>query len=420
MVDPSKRCSLQFWKRAMDGITLAPIFFFAAAVTYFFAGGVRNLSGQSRTWLPRRSRSVLALVAISTLILPGLTIPLEAQGPDSIADVAERVVDAVVGISTSPRVQPRNNAQERPPSTNNDELFQDFFDRRGRQSRSNQGSASPTRLINSLGAGFIVDAQGIVVTNNNVVADAGEITVILNGGTTIKAEVIGVDKKLDLAVLKINTDRKLKAVKFGDSDKLRSGDWVIAIGSPFGLGGTVTAGIISAQHRDINSGPYDNFLQTDAALNPGNAGGPLFNLDGQVVGILTAITSPSGGSVGIGFAVPSNTALATIDQLKQFGTARRGWLGVRMQDVTDEVAERLGMKPARGALVVGVDENGPAKPGGIEPDDVIVKFDGKEIKQMRDLPRAVAETPVGKQVIVFIIRKGKEETKIVTIGRLDN
>ena len=195
---------------------------------------------------------------------------------------------------------------------------------------------------------------------------------------------------------------------------------MFTIGSPFGLGGSVTAGIISAQHRDINSGPYDNYLQTDAALNPGNAGGPLFNLDGQVVGIITAITSPSGGSVGVGFAVPSNTALATIDQLKQFGTTLRGWLGVRMQDVTDEVAARLGMRPARGALVVSVDENGPAKPAGIEPDDVIVKFDGKEIKQMRDLPRAVAETPVGKQVIVLIIRKGKEEIKTVTIGRLND
>src|SRR5262249_4452632 len=318
------------------------------------------------------------------------------------------------------RVESRNDAQERPPSINNDDLFRDFFEQRGQRGRNNQRSGASTRPVSSVGSGFIVDAQGIVVTNNSVVADAGEITVILNGGSTIKAELIGTDKKLDLAVLKINTDRKLKAVKFGDSDKLRSGEWVVAIGSPFGLAGTVTAGIISAQHREINSGPYENYLQTDAALNPCNAGGPLFNLDGQVVGIITAITPPSGGSVGIGFAVPSNTALAAVDQLKQFGTALRGWLGVRMQDVTDDVAERLGMKPARGALVVGVDENGPAKPGGIEPDDVIVKFDGKEIKQMRDLPRAVAETPPGKQIIVFIIRKGKEETKIVTIGRLED
>jgi len=342
---------------------------------------------------------------------------LEALGPDSIADVAEQVVDAVVGISTSRRFESGNNVQERPPSSNNDEIFRDFFDRRGQRGRNTQGGGAPTRPV---GSGFIVDAQGIVVTSNSVIADADEITVILNGGSTIKAELMGADRKLDLALLKINTDRKLKAVKFGDSDKLRSGDWVIAIGNPFSLGGSVTAGIISAQHRDINSGPYDNYLQTDAALNPGNAGAPLFNLDGEVVGIITAITSPSGGSVGIGFGVPSNTALATIDQLKQFGATRRGWLGVSMQDVTDEVAERLGMKPTRGALVVGVDAKGPAKPAGIEPGDVIVKFDGKEIKQMRDLPRAVAETPAGKQVIVLIIRKGKEETKTVTIGRLDD
>src|SRR5262245_53175976 len=408
------------WKRAMRGPILAAICFPAAVVVgYLFTSG-RNGFGQLSTWLHRRSRPALATVPTAALMLSAFTISLQALGPDSIADVAEQVVDAVVGISTSPRVQSRNNTQERPPSIDNDELFRDFFDRRGRQSRSNQGSASPTRLINSLGAGIIVDAQGIVVTNNNVVADAGEITVILNGGTTIKAEVIGADKKLDLAVLKINTDRKLKAVKFGDSDMLRSGDWVIAIGSPFGLGGTVTAGIISAQHRDINSAPYDDYLQTDAALNPGNAGGPLFNLDGQVVGIITAITSPSGGSVGVGFAVPSNTALATIDQLKQFGATRRGWLGVRMQDVSNEVAESLGMKPARGALVVGVDEKGPAKSAGIEAGDVIVKFDGKEIKQMRDLPPAVAETPAGKEVIVLIIRKGKEETRTVTIGRLED
>ena len=405
----------------MDGMSLALIFSVAAVITaYLLAGGVRNIAGQSSTWLPRPPRSMLAVVATGALMLPALTIPLVALGPDSIADVAEQVVDAVVGISTSPRVRSRDNAQEGPPSTDNDELFRDFFDRRGRQGRNNQGSEASTRLVNSLGSGFIIDAQGIVVTNNSVIADAGEITVILNRGSTIKAELIGADKKLDLALLKINTDRKLKVVKFGDSDKLRSGEWVIAIGNPFGFGGSVTAGIISAQHRDINSGPYDNYLQTDAALNPGNAGGPLFNLEGEVIGIITAITSPSGGSVGIGFAVPSNTALPTIDQLKQFGATRRGWLGVSMQDVTDEVAERLGMKPARGALVVGVDEKGPAKPAGIELGDVIVKFDGKEIKQMRDLPRAVAETPAGKQVTVLIIRKGKEETKTVTIGRLDD
>ena len=400
----------------MRGSILAAIFFPAAVVGGYLFTSSRNGFGQLSTWLHRRSRPALATVPTAALMLSAFTISLQALGPDNIADVAERVVDAVVGISTSPRVQSRNNAQERPSSTDNDELFRDFFDRRGRQGRNNQRSNAPTRL----GSGFIVDQQGILVTTNNIIADAGEISVILSGGLTIKAELIGADKKLDLALLKINTDRKLKTVKFGDSDKLRSGEWVVAIGNPFGLGGTVTAGIISAQHRDINSGPYDDYLQTDAALNSGNAGGPLFNLEGQVVGITTAISSPTGGSVGIGFAVPSNAALTTIDQLKQFGEARRGWLGVTMQDVTDEIAGSLGMKPARGALVVSVAEKGPAKPAGIEPGDVIVKFDGKEIKQMRDLPRAVAETPAGKQVILLIIRKGKEVSKTVTIGRLND
>ena len=199
-------------------------------------------------------------------------------------------------------------------------------------------------------------------------------------------------------MLQVKTDKPLKAVKFGDSDKLRLGEWVIAIGNPFSLGGTVTAGIVSARNRDINSGPYDNYIQTDAAINRGNSGGPLFNMDGEVIGINTAIISPSGGSIGIGFAVPSKTALAVIDQLQQFGETRRGWLGVRIQQVTDEIAESLSIKPARGALVAGVDDKGPAKPAGIEAGDVIVKFDGKDIKEMRDLPRIVADTPVGKEV----------------------
>ncbi len=209
-------------------------------------------------------------------------------------------------------------------------------------------------------------------------------------------------------------------MKFGDSDKLRLGEWVIAIGNPFSLGGSVTAGIVSARNRDINSGPYDNYIQTDAAINRGNSGGPLFNLDGEVIGVNTAIISPSGGSIGIGFAVPSKTVVAVIDQLRQFGETRRGWLGVRIQQVTDEIAESLGIKPTRGALIAGVDDKGPAKPAGIEPGDVIVKFDGKDIKEMRDLPRIVADTAVGKDVEVIVIRKGKEEKKTVTLGRLED
>src|SRR5207344_152741 len=218
----------------------------------------------------------------------------------------------------------------------------------------------------------------------------------------------------DLALLKVTPTKPLKAVKFGDSEKLRLGEWVIAIGNPFGLGGSVTAGIVSARNRDINSGPYDSYIQTDASINRGNSGGPLFNMNGEVIGINTAIYSPSGGSIGIGFAVPSKNAVAVVDQLRQFGEMRRGWLGVRIQQVTEEIAESLNIKPARGALVAGVDDKGPAKPAGIEPGDVVVKFDGKEVKDPKDLSRVVADTAVGKEVDVVVIRKGKEESRKVT------
>jgi len=366
-------------------------------------------------------RPALAAGVFSALVLPALTVASLAAGPDSIADVAEQVIDAVVNIATSQNVA-RNNAQTPPQQPNDpqtDELFRDFFNRRGGQ---NENPQNTPRRQNSLGSGFIIDPSGIVVTNNHVIADGDEITVILNDGTRLKAELIGTDKKVDLALLRVKSDKPLKAVKFGDSDKLRLGEWVVAIGNPFSLGGSVTAGIVSARNRDINSGPYDNYIQTDAAINRGNSGGPLFNLDGEVIGINTAIISPGsgGGSVGIGFAVPSKAAVAVIDQLKQFGETRRGWLGVRIQQVTDEVAESLGIKPPRGALVAGVDEKGPDKPAGIEAGDVIIKFDGKDIKDIRDLPRVVADTPVGKDVAVLINRKGKEETKTVKLGRLED
>ncbi|HKH02217.1 MAG TPA: Do family serine endopeptidase, partial [Bradyrhizobium sp.] len=276
------------------------------------------------------------------------------------------------------------------------------------------------RKTNSLGSGFIVDASGIVVTNNHVIADADEINVIMNDGSKFKAELVGVDKKTDLAVLRFKPTKPLVAVKFGDSDKLRLGEWVIAIGNPFSLGGTVTAGIVSARNRDISSGPYDNYIQTDASINRGNSGGPLFNLEGEVIGVNTLIISPSGGSIGIGFAVPSKTVVGVVDQLRQFGELRRGWLGVRIQQVTDEIAESLNIKPARGALIAGVEDKGPAKPAGIEPGDVVVKFDGKDIKEPKDLSRVVADTTVGKDVEVVIIRKGTEETKKVTLGRLED
>src|SRR6186997_368666 len=315
----------------------------------------------------------LAAVAAAVLALPTLATPGFARGPENIADVAEKVIDAVVNISTSQKVEARgsgNNQQavpQLPPGSPFEEFFEEFFKNRRGQGGENQTPNRSPRRVNSLGSGFIIDAAGVVVTNNHVISEADEITVILTDGTRLKAEVIGRDTKTDLAVLRVKPTKPLKAVKFGDSDKLRLGEWVIAIGNPFSLGGSVTAGIVSARNRDINSGPYDNYIQTDAAINRGNSGGPLFNLNGEVIGVNTAIISPSGGSIGIGFAVPAKTAVPVVDQLKQFGETRRGWLGVRIQVVTDEIAESLAIKPPRGALVAGVDDKGPAKPAGIEP-----------------------------------------------------
>ena len=369
--------------------------------------------GKHMTAFGRLSMAIFATAAIVW------SAPAAARGPDNISDVAEAVIDAVVNISTRQTVDLSSNTMPQlPPGSPFEEFFEEFFKNR----RGPNGAPGQTpRRVNSLGSGFILDASGLVVTNNHVIADADEITVILNDSTNLKAEIVGRDNKTDLALLRVQPNGKtLKAVKFGDSDKLRLGEWVIAIGNPFSLGGTVTAGIVSARNRDINSGPYDNYIQTDAAINRGNSGGPLFNLNGEVIGVNTAIISPSGGSIGIGFAVPSKTVVGVIDQLRQFKEVRRGWLGVRIQQVTDEIADSLSIKPPRGALIAGVDEKGPAKPAGIEPGDVIVKFDGQDIKEMRDLPKIVAETTVGKDVEVLVIRKGKEEKKTVKLGRLED
>jgi serine protease Do len=361
-----------------------------------------------------RHDAAIAAIAMAIIILPAR--PAAARGPENIADVAEQVINAVVNVSTSQRVDARiGNLPDLPPGSPMEKFFDDFF--KHHHGDNNDGDSEPRR-VNSLGSGFIIDPSGVVVTNNHVIADADEISVILNDGTKLKAELVGKDAKSDLAVLRVHTDRPLRAVKFGDSDKLRLGEWVIAIGNPFSLGGSVTAGIVSARNRDINSGPYDNYIQTDAAINRGNSGGPLFNLSGEVIGINTAIISPSGGSIGIGFAIPSDSAMPVIDQLRQYGEARRGWLGVRIQQVTDNLAESLDLGTVHGALVAGLDDKGPAKPAGMQPGDVVVKFDGKDVKEMRDLPRIVADTPVGKEVDVVVIRKGKEQTLKVTIGRL--
>jgi serine protease Do len=364
--------------------------------------------------------AALAVLTVLALAFPATVPPAAARGPDAIADIAESVIDAVVNVSTSQTVESKPGAMPQlPPGSPFEEFFDEFFKNRRGQGENPERDHTPRR-VNSLGSGFIIDASGLVVTNNHVIADADEITIILNDGTKLKAEIIGRDLKTDLALLKVKPDKPLRAVQFGDSDKLRLGEWVVAIGNPFSLGGTVTAGIVSARNRDINSGPYDNYIQTDAAINRGNSGGPLFNLNGEVIGINTAIISPSGGSIGIGFAVPSKTAVPVIDQLRRYGETRRGWLGVRIQQVTDEIADSLNLKPTRGALVAGVDDKGPAKPAGIEPGDVVVNFDGHEIKEMRDLPRVVADTPVGKEAQVVVVRKGKEETRTVKLGRLED
>src|SRR6202049_1414044 len=390
-----------------------PILHLALGERYPMAGYARSLARNLR-------RPAFAALTATALAVSAFSAPALARGPDAIADVAESVIEAVVNISTSQTIDAKVGPMPQlPPGSPFEEFFDEFFKNRRGQGDNPNREHTPRR-VNSLGSGFIIDASGIVVTNNHVISDADEINVILNDGTKLKAEIVGRDQKTDIALLRVKPDKPLKAVKFGDSEKLRLGEWVIAIGNPFSLGGSVTAGIVSARNRDINSGPYDNYIQTDAAINRGNSGGPLFNLDGDVIGINTAIISPSGGSIGIGFSVPSKTALPVIEQLKQFGETRRGWLGVRIQQVTDEIAESLNIKPPRGALVAGVDDKGPAKPAGIEPGDVIVKFDGKDIKEMRDLPRAVADTAVGKQTPVIIIRKGKEETKSVTLGRLED
>ncbi|MEP9371766.1 DegQ family serine endoprotease [Mesorhizobium sp. KR1-2] len=350
---------------------------------------------------------------------------LQAQGPASVADLAEGLLPAVVNISTSQTVKGSEGPGAVPmPQLPEGSPFQDFFDDffKKRQGNKDNDSNPTPQKVQSLGSGFVVDAEkGIIVTNNHVIADADEIEVNFSDGSKLKATLAGTDTKTDIAVLKVDPKaKKLTAVKFGDSNKMRIGDWVMAVGNPFGLGGTVTVGIVSARNRDINSGPYDDFIQTDAAINRGNSGGPLFNMEGEVVGINTAIISPSGGSIGIGFSIPSELAAGVVQQLAEYGETRRGWLGVRIQPVTDEIAESLGMKSAKGALVAGVIKGGPVDNGTIQAGDVITKFDGKDVHEMRDLPRVVAESPVGKAVDVIIVRKGVEQTVKVTLGRLED
>jgi serine protease Do len=369
-----------------------------------------NVRQQTAGWL------FIGLVALVVLMaLPGVA---RATGPQSVADLAERLSPAVVNISTRQEVKQRQGGQSPIPNLPEgspfQEFFEEFFNRRGQE-----GQPRPRRNVNSLGSGFVVDPAGIVITNNHVIEGADEIEVNFADGSKLQAEIVGRDAKTDLAVLKVSPQEPLPAVSFGDSDKMRVGDWVMAIGNPFGLGGSVTLGIVSARNRNINSGPYDDFLQTDAAINRGNSGGPLFNMDGEVIGINTAIISPSGGSIGIGFSVPSSTALGVIDQLREFGETRRGWLGVKIQTVGEDMVESLGLDRARGALVADVTPTGPAQRAGIKAGDVIIEFDGQQVEEMRDLPRIVAETAVGKQVVVELMRKGKKIEVSVKLGRLE-
>ncbi len=327
--------------------------------------------------------------------------------PSSFADLAEKLMPSVVNISTTQTITTSTNPFpfQFPPGSPFEDMFKDF-------------GTPQTRKASALGSGFIIDTKGIVITNNHVIKGAEDIIVRVNGDKEFKAEVIGSDPLSDIAVLKIDTNEKFKTVKFGDSDKARIGDWVLAIGNPFGLGGTVTSGIISARNRSIGLARYEDFIQTDASINQGNSGGPLFNMDGDVIGINTAILGQS-GSIGIGFAIPANSAKRVIDQLIEFGETKRGWLGVRIQYVSDEIAEVEKLDKARGALVASVAEDSPSDKAGVKSGDIILEFDGKPINEMKELPMIVAQTDVGKTVNVKIWRNKKEITKKITLGRLE-
>lgn len=369
------------------------------------------------------SAAMMTAAVVGTSLTPLVYKPALAQQTQvlpNVADLSDKLLPAVVEISVESKVGggATTVAPEAPPVPE-DSPFKDFFDD---FFKKKQGGGDPPdgRSVSSMGSGFIIDAQGLVVTNNHVVEGADTIQIHMQDGTIMKAELVGRDPKTDIAVIRVKSKGPLPTVAFGDSDRLRIGEWVIAIGNPFGLGGSVSLGIVSARNRDINAGPYDDFIQTDAAINKGNSGGPLFNLDGQVMGINTAIFSPSGGSVGIGFSVPSNTAKNVVDQLVKYGETRRGWLGVRVQSMTDEIVESMGLPKNSGALVADVTEGSPGKTAGIEPGDVITEFNGRAIKDMKELPKAVASTDIGASVVVKVIRKGKEMALTVVIGRLED
>ena len=341
------------------------------------------------------------------LILNFQSISFSKDYPGSFADLAEKLMPSVVNISTTTivKTQPNQFPFQFPPGSPFEDMFKEFGTPQERPSAA-------------LGSGFIIDEKGIVVTNNHVIQDAKDIIIRVNGDKEFKAKVLGSDPLSDIAVLQLETDEKFIPVKFGNSDKARIGDWVIAIGNPFGLGGTVTSGIISARNRSIGLSRYEDYIQTDASINQGNSGGPLFDMNGDVIGINTAILGRN-GSIGIGFSIPSNSAKIVIDQLIKFGETKRGWLGVRIQDVTKEIAEVEKLDKPRGALVASVAANSPSDKGGVKAGDIILEFDGQRIQEMKQLPMIVARTEVGKKVEVKIWRNKKEITKIITLGRLE-
>ena len=365
----------------------------------------------------RLGRSLLAATLLTLLsALPASAPPRAADMlPQSFADLVARVAPAVVNVATRKEVaatQDEPQVPQFPPGSPFEEFFKEFFDRdRDREQQA-------PRRANSLGSGFVIDPRGYVVTNNHVIADADEITVTFSNDKDYPAEIVGRDTKTDLALLKIKGEEPFPFVTWADSDQVRVGDWMVAIGNPFGLSSTVTAGIVSARARDIRAGPYDDFIQVDAAINRGNSGGPSFTLDGRVFGVNTAIFSPTGTNVGIGFAIPSNLAKPVVDSIINTGKVARGWLGVRIQSVDAALAETLGLGESRGALVASATAGGPAEKAGIQQGDVVLEFDGKQIDRMRSLPRLVAETAIGKAVQVKLWRKGKIQDVQVTLGEL--
>ena len=369
---------------------------------------------------PEFAKGAMATVAAVGLVLvqPVVVAPADArEAPQSFADLVDVLIPTVVNITTTqnlPQQGPRlRDMPQLPPGSPFEELFKEFFDHRG-------GEEQQRRRGTSLGSGFIVDPSGYVVTNNHVIQGAEDITVILRDDTQLKAKLIGADSRADLAVLKVEppAGKPLPAAKFGNSDKIRVGDWVIAIGNPFGLGHSVTAGIISARGRAL-SDSLDDYLQTDAAINKGNSGGPLFNADGEVIGVNTAIYSPSGTNAGLAFSIPSNQVKQVTEQLREFGRVRRGWIGVSYQSVTDDIADSFGLDKARGVLVANVTADGPAAQAGIKRNDIILSFGGQDVADLRHFPRLVANARVGSTVDTVVWRQGKQQTLKLKIGEQD-